>query len=128
MGYFCKISKRLLQKSFIFDNWQGPENGSGLLKSRKNSFRVNLVNCIKCPYLELFWSVFFRIRTEFGDIRSISPYSVWMRENTEQNNSEYRRFLRSGYKLDSPMKEFWVYKRYLEPCQASMMKLCLKNC
>ena len=31
-----------------------------------------------------FWSVFSRIRTEYGEMRSISPYSVWMRENTDQ--------------------------------------------
>ena len=30
----------------------------------------------KCPYSELFWFVFSRIRTEYGEIRSISPYSV----------------------------------------------------
>ena len=29
--------------------------------------------------LELFWSAFFRIRTEYGEIR----------ENADQNNSEY---------------------------------------
>ena len=44
-------------------------------------------------YSELFWSVFYRSRTEYGEI-SISPYSVRMRENTDQNNSEYWRFLR----------------------------------
>ena len=27
----------------------------------------------KCPYSELFWSVFFRIRTEYGEIIRISP-------------------------------------------------------
>ena len=31
--------------------------------------------CEKCPYSELFWSVFSRIRTEYGEMRSISPYS-----------------------------------------------------
>ena len=49
----------------------------------------------KCPYLELFWSVFSRIRTKYGEIRNISPYSVPMRGNTEQNSSEYGHFLRS---------------------------------
>ena len=34
----------------------------------------------KCSYSELFWSVFSCIRTEYGKIRSVSPYSVWMRE------------------------------------------------
>ena len=42
----------------------------------------------KCPYSELFWSVFSRIRTEFGEILRISPYSVQMRENADQNNFE----------------------------------------
>ena len=32
----------------------------------------------------------------------ISPYSVRMRENTDQNNSEYGHFLRSEY----PVQEF----------------------
>ena len=50
----------------------------------------------KCPYLELFWSVFSRIRTEYGEIRSISLYSVRMRENVDQNNSKYGHFLRSA--------------------------------
>ena len=49
----------------------------------------------KCPYLELFWSAFSRIRTEFREIFRISPYSVQMLENTNQNNSEYGHFLRS---------------------------------
>ena len=49
----------------------------------------------KCLYSELFWSVFSRIRTEYGEIRSISPYSVRMWENADQNNSEYGHFLRS---------------------------------
>ena len=35
----------------------------------------------KCPDLELFWSIFFYIRTERGDIPG--------------DNSEYRHFLRS---------------------------------
>ena len=46
----------------------------------------------KCPYLELFWSAFSHTCTEYGQIRSISPYLVWMRENMDQNNSEYEHF------------------------------------
>ena len=49
----------------------------------------------KCPYSELFWSVFLRIRTEYGETQSISPYLVRMREDTDQKNSEYSNFLRS---------------------------------
>ena len=44
------------------------------------------------PYSELFWSAFSRIRTEYGQILRISPYSVRMRENTDQKNSEYGKF------------------------------------
>ena len=48
-----------------------------------------------CPYSESFWFAFSRIRTEYGGILRISPYSVRMRENADQNNSEYGHFLRS---------------------------------
>ena len=49
----------------------------------------------KCPYSEFFWSAFSRIQTECGEIRSISPYSVRLRENTDQKISEYGHFSRS---------------------------------
>ena len=48
--------------------------------------------CNKSPYLELFWSAFSRIWT---DILRISPYSVRMRENADQNSSKYGQFSRS---------------------------------
>ena len=50
----------------------------------------------KYPYLELFCSVFSRIRTEYGEIRSISQYSVRMRENMDQKIYDYGLFLRSA--------------------------------
>ena len=43
----------------------------------------------KCPNTEFFWSVLFRIRIEYGEIRSMSPYSVRMRENTDQKKIPY---------------------------------------
>ena len=49
--------------------------------------------CEKWPYSEFFCFVFSRIRTEYGDIRSISLYLIQMRENTDQKNSEYGHFL-----------------------------------
>ena len=51
--------------------------------------------CKKCPYLELFWFAFSGIRTEYGKILRIFSYSVQMRENADQNNSEYEHLLRS---------------------------------
>ena len=49
----------------------------------------------KCPYSKFFWSVFPRIRTEYGDLLRKSPYSVRMRENTDLKIFEYGHFLRS---------------------------------
>ena len=47
-----------------------------------------------CPYSELFWSTFSSILTEYGKILRISPYSVRMQKNADQNNSKYGQFLR----------------------------------
>ena len=49
----------------------------------------------KGTYSELFWSVFPRIRTEYGEILRIFPCLVQMRENTGQDNSECGHFIRS---------------------------------
>ena len=54
-----------------------------------------ICHCVKFQYSELFWSAFSRIRTEYREILGISPHSVQMRENGDQNNSEYGHFLRS---------------------------------
>ena len=54
----------------------------------------------KCPYSDLLWSVFSHIRTKYGQILRISPYSIRMRKNTNQNHFKYGRFLRSvGYHI-----------------------------
>ena len=45
------------------------------------------------PYWKLFWSALSRIRAEYGEI--LRQYSVRMRENVDENNSEYGHFLRS---------------------------------
>ena len=47
--------------------------------------------------MELFWSVFSRIRTEYGEILRISPYSFGMRENADRNNYEHGHFSRSTF-------------------------------
>ena len=65
--------------------------------------------CKKCPYSELFWSAFSCIWTKYGEIQSISPYSVWMQENTDQNNSEYWRFSSSGTATSKSNVYFLLY-------------------
>ena len=46
----------------------------------------------KYLHSELFWFTFSGIRTEYGQIFRISPYSVSMRGNADQNNSDYGHF------------------------------------
>ena len=46
--------------------------------------------------MSVFRVILARIFPRSDWIRSISLYPVRMRENTDQNNSEYRHFLRSG--------------------------------
>ena len=53
----------------------------------------------KCPCSELFWSAFSCIRTEYGEMFLITPYSVRMQKNADQNNSKYGHFLRSAMPL-----------------------------
>ena len=51
----------------------------------------------KCPYSELFWSTFSRIRTEYGEI---VYYLYVLNPNTRKcglDNSEYGHFLRSNF-------------------------------
>ena len=57
-----------------------------LTKERKNITRRE-----KCPYSEFFWSVFSRIRIEYGEIQN----SIRMRKNTDRKNSEYGHFSHS---------------------------------
>ena len=43
------------------------------------------IHCLKSVQMRsYFWSVFSRIRTKYGDLRSKSPYSVRMQENKDQ--------------------------------------------
>ena len=42
-------------------------------------------HCVKSVQIQAyFWSVFFCIRIEYGDLRSKSPYSIRIQENTDQ--------------------------------------------
>ena len=61
-------------------------------------------HCISSVQIRsFFWSVFSRIRNEYGDLRSKSPYSVRMRENTDQNFSrsesvdKYLKLIKTGF-------------------------------
>ena len=58
------------------------------------------VNLEKCPYLEFFWYVFSHIWTDCEEIIRITPYSVRMLENKDQNNSGYGPFSQSVLFVD----------------------------
>ena len=59
------------------------------MSNRKKLFFIKDSLREKCPNTEFFWSLFSRIRTEYGEIRSISPYSVRIRENEDQKKTPY---------------------------------------
>ena len=73
------------------------EHESLLLKHTKQNKIETLTLREKSPYSEFFWSVFFRIRTKYGEFRSLSPYLVLMQENTDQKNAEYGLLSRCAY-------------------------------
>ena len=72
----------------------------------------------KCPYSEFFWSVFSHICTEYGEILRVSPYSVRIRENTDQKNSQYGHFSCSGIGNTNSCSE-----AYSQPGQKSRMEI-----
>ena len=56
------------------------EADKGSVESPKRGY-----HCVKSVQIwSFFWFVFSRIRTEYREILRISPYSVRMRENTDQ--------------------------------------------
>ena len=86
-GIICSVGKGAANK-------YSPECiNKRLWQRRRHDSRKHL----KCPYSYLFWSGFSCIGTEYGEIRSTSPYSVRTRENKDQNDSECGHFSRSIY-------------------------------
>ena len=65
----------------------------------------------KCPYSEFLWSLFFHIRTEYGEILRIFPYSVRMQENADQETPNTDTF----YAVYDP-KSFKPFRAYVPMC------------
>ena len=82
--------------------------------------------CEKCPYPEFFWSLFSLIRTEY-----VERYSIQMRENTDQKNSEYGHFLRSdGSYCKIWLTGGWIHreiKRIKLPEKFTWKRRCLSK-
>ena len=64
----------------------------------------------KCPYSKLFWSAFSHIRTEYGEILRISPYSVRMQENAGKMRTRITPNTDTFYAVKLTKKfSTWVY-------------------
>ena len=76
-------------------------------KVMKRAVSLNtLAHCVKSVQLQSFFcSVFPRIRTEYREVRNISPYSVWMRENTDQEKLRILTFFKQ--KLNMVCAMLW---------------------
>ena len=72
------------------------------IKRNNEYFRMTLIKkrqdntAWKVSVFGIFLVRFFLIWTEYGDLRSKSPYSVRMQGNKVHKNSEYRYFSSSG--------------------------------
>ena len=70
----------------------------------------NTKHCVKSVQIwSFFWSVFSRIPTEYGEIRSISPYSVQMREDKDQKKLCIWTFFTQNLSTVR-MREIWTRK------------------
>ena len=66
-------------------NYETSKSHQIFVEVEDNGYPTMKVHCVKRIQIRsFFWFVFSRIWTEYGEIRSISPYSVRMRENTDQ--------------------------------------------
>ena len=61
-------------------------------KIKKNFYFKKCVTAYKVSVFGVFWSLFSCIQTEYSEILRISPYSVRMQENADQENAEYEHF------------------------------------
>ena len=69
-------------------------------------YNKNLPLREKCPYLEIFWSVYSRIWIEYRELLCKSPYSVHIPEHADQKNLAYQHFVWSVFSMLSLKTEF----------------------
>ena len=71
----------------------------------------NWFHCVKSTHIQrFFWSVFSLIQTEYGKIRSISPNSIRMQENTYQK-LRIRTLFTQCFSFLIYFKYFWSKQR-----------------
>ena len=73
-------------------------------EKKSNSSTYSNDHCVKSVQIRnYFWSLFSCTRTEYGDLRSRSLYSVRIQENADQKYSVFGHFLRSG------LLSIWIF-------------------
>ena len=89
------------------------------------SIRVDVLSiCVKSVQIRsFFWSVFSCIRTEYGDLRIKSPYSVQMQENADQKKAVFELFSRSDKTLPSHQNLFKAGVNTLDHCYSFVLIL-----
>ena len=88
----------------------------------------SLLDCMKSVQIRsFFWSVFFCIRTKYGNLQSKSPYSVRIQENTD---SVFRHFSCSAsFKISLLLvEEITCCKRSVITCCGKLLAIRRKNC
>ena len=71
---------------------------------------VHVYHCVKNARIRTYSGPYFPafgLNTQRYSVSGISPYSVWMLEYTDQNNSEYGHFLHSLCFTFSALLNFW---------------------
>ena len=83
-------------------------------------------HCVKSVQIRsYFWTVFSRIHAEYGEILRISPYSVRMRQNTDQKRLriwtlftqcplKWKTFSENLRFSDSQVLRFFLYRNFLK--------------
>ena len=86
------------------------------------------IYCVKSVQIRKnFWSVFSCIQTEYIDLRSKSPYSVWIQGNTDQKYSVFGHFPCSVWNNVTPgrISELETSKEYLQTLSYISLSLSL---
>ena len=99
-----------------------------LVRLQKDMGYQKLKQLERYPYPALLWSVISCLPTEYGKIIRISPHSVQMQENTDQNNSEYGHFLRSNIWWSFHELSQFIFDSYKADLTFTILFCCFTIC
>ena len=125
---FSKNVKRNIAEQFLYllDKYFG-KNHKYFKTFNINNVKVGY-SCLalrkKCPCSELFWSAFFPHFLAFR-LNTLSVFSP-MRENADQNNSEYGHFLRSHKLTHTNAISNGFFQKFIS-CIASFYSISIQS-